>query len=83
VLGERTNNNTDAEGVAVQMQHWEKEPTTSHMQRKVQCKCSARRKVQQQHRCQGSCRTDATVAVVEPWAIVQDAVVQRMLGREA
>ena len=41
------------------------------------------RKDQQQHGWRGSCRTDAAVAVAEPWAGVQDAAVQRKLGRKA
>jgi len=33
--------------------------------------------------CRGRCCTDAAVAVAEPWAAVQDAAVERMLGGEA
>jgi len=56
---------------------------TTLMQRELQCGYSVGRKDQQQHRCKRSCRTDATAVVAEPWATVQDAAVQRMLGREA
>jgi len=35
VLGSRTNNNKDAEGVAVQMKCWEKGPVAAQMQREL------------------------------------------------
>jgi len=35
---------------------------------------------EQQHRCRGSYHTDAIVAMAEPWAVVQDTAVQRMVG---
>jgi len=54
-----------------------------HDERGLQCRYSVGRKDQQQHECRGSCRTDAAMAVAGPWAIVQDAAVQRMLGEEA
>ena len=51
-----------------------------HDERGMQCRCSAGSMDQQQHECKGSCCTDATVAVAGPWAAVQDAAVQRMMG---
>jgi len=57
--------------------------TMQHEEKGMQCRCSARYMDQQQHGCRGSCCTDASVAVAGPWEIVQDATVQRMLGREA
>jgi len=41
VLGERTNNSIDVEGVAVRMQCWEKGPTTTRMQRELSYSCSS------------------------------------------
>ena len=67
----------------MQMQCWEKGPAAAQMQRELQCEFNVGRKDQQQHGCRGSCRTDAAVVVAESWAAVQDAVVQRMLRREA
>jgi len=46
-------------------------------------RCSAGRKDKQHHGCNRSCCTNAAVAIAEPWAAVQDAAVQRMLGRKA
>ena len=48
---------------------------TARMQRELQRGCSVGRKAQQQHECRGSCRTDVTVVVVEPWVVVHDAEV--------
>ena len=53
------------------------------MQRELQCGCSVGKNDQQQHGCRGSCHIDAAVAIAESLAAVQDAAVQRMLGREA
>eukprot|EP00253_Pinus_taeda_P004485 PITA_04485 len=41
MLGGNTNNNIDAEGVAVQMQCWEEGSTTTRMQRELQYRCSS------------------------------------------
>jgi hypothetical protein len=35
------------------------------------------------HEWRGSYRTDAAVAVAEPWAAIQEAALQRMLGGKA
>ena len=42
VMGERTTNNTYAEGVVVQMQCWEKGPAIAWMQRELPYGCSSR-----------------------------------------
>ena len=39
VLGRRNNNSTDADGVAMQMQCWEKGPTATQMQRELPYRC--------------------------------------------
>jgi len=54
-----------------------------HDERGMQYKCSVGRMDQQQHRCRGSSRTNAVVAVAGPWEAVQDAAVHRILGGEA
>ena len=41
MLGGRTSNNTDAEGVAVQMQCWEEGPVATRMQGELQYRCGS------------------------------------------
>jgi len=52
------------------MECWEEGPTTTQMERELQCRCSVGKKDQKQHICRGSCNIDVALAVIEPWAAV-------------